>query len=122
MTISVINKKTSYHEEFEDSFRNYYCCSADTQFDRMRKRPIFKIVGTWYYSEDPEDLTIFNADGTGQNTYLGSSDSFVYSYNSKTGVLEFIWDDGIYESYTVWIDGNTLYVTDGETVEIYLRK
>lgn len=84
--------------------------------------PSSKIVGTWYYSEDPEDLTIFNADGTGQNTNLGSSDSFVYSYNSKTGVLEFIWDDGIYESYTVWIDGNTLYITDGETVEIYLRK
>lgn len=56
------------------------------------------------------------------NTWQGGSDVFSYNYNAKTGVLELIWDDGLYEEFSIWIDGNTMYATDGEIVEIYYRK
>lgn len=82
------------------------------------------IVGAWYYPEDPEEITVFNENGTGVVEVPGVySDYFYYSYDSKNGILNMTWDDGVRETYYVNIDGDTMYASDGSGyVEIYLRK
>lgn len=82
-----------------------------------------EIVGSWYYSEDPEEVTIFNDDGTGATVFPGGQDAFVYVYDSENGILSMVWDDGIPESYYVLIDKDTMYMTDGsDRVEVYIRR
>lgn len=93
---------------------NFSGCSKDNSSE---------IVGTWYFKEDPTDITTFNADGTGVSGSAGSEDRFKYTYNVMTCELSLLWDDGYYETYIVWIEGNTMYANNEEgQLEIYIRK
>lgn len=92
-------------------------------FSGCNKDESSDIVGTWYFSEDPTDITTFNADGTGVSGSAGSEDRFKYTYNVMTCELSLAWDDGYYETYFVWIDGNTMYAENEEgKLEVYIRK
>ena len=85
-----------------------------------------KIAGTWYCEGFPEDIMVFNADGTG--AYIradeGINDAFTFSLDEKAGTLSILWSDGEAESWPVSIDGNRMYLyeSDGiEPAEVYVR-
>lgn len=78
-----------------------------------------KIVGTWHTEGDPDDVMVFNADGTGAYIYApgGINDAFTFAYDEKAGTLSVQWTDGTVESMFITIDGNRMYLYDESGIQ-----
>ena len=76
-----------------------------------------KIVGTWNNVDYPEEIIVFNADGTG--IYKDATDemfyyTFSFSYDEETGILKMRRPDGTVAQAIVTIDGNRMYLRDAD--------
>ena len=76
-----------------------------------------RIVGTWNNVDYPEEIIVFNADGTG--IYKDATDemfyyTFSFSYDEETGILKMRRPDGTVDQAIVTIDGNRMYLRDAD--------
>ena len=76
-----------------------------------------KIVGTWNNVDYPEEIIVFNADGT--EIYKDATDemfyyTFSFSYDEETGILKMRRPDGTVAQAFVTIDGNRMYLRDAD--------
>lgn len=101
-------------------------CGSDDDESTSDSKQTSKLVGKWKYSDGDDFILMltFNSDGTGTAYEYEEGDedreSFYYTYNDDTNVLELIWtdDDGDIDTERMvlkWINDKT-FVFDNECI------
>ena len=101
---------------------NFVACSSDDDDENESNSPL---VGTWVNIENRnsveyKDVMTINADGTGSDAiYINGQldkdgvDNFKYTYDEKSKILTYIWEDGdVYSVRVTELSSSKLVLVD----------